>query len=276
MLEIESTVEGHYSTEGLLDRVREAVKASGLDWDALTAADLGPIDHFHIRGRDATLEMLSLAQFKPEMTVLDVGCGLGGPARALAAEVGCQVHGVDLTDDFIETAKALTEKTGLSDRATFECCSVLDLPQESASFDGVLMQHLNMNIADKPRLFSELARVLRPGGTLAMHEILADRADQPYFPVPWASAPEGSFMCQESEFLAHLADAGFTIGEFRDVTQESTDWFGAVLAKTAESGPPKMGLHVLLGPRFGEMAKNTYKSLSENRVKVVMAVCKRA
>ena len=276
MSENERTVEGHYSIGGLMERVRQAAETLGLDWDMLTAADLAPIDQFHIRGREATLEMIALSDFSSGMHVLDVGCGIGGPARTLAAEGGCEVHGIDLTGEFIEVAREITARTGQSDSVKFDSCSALQQPFRDAQFDGAWMQHVSMNVPEKGALLNEVARVVKPGGTFAFHEILAGKADVPYFPVPWATTVEGSSLVTESGFRLHLAEAGFSVTDWQDVTADSADWFEAMFAKAAAGQASKLNLSVLLGERFPEMARNVHRSLVESRIKVVMAVCKRA
>lgn len=275
MLEIEHTVEGHYSTGGLLDRVRQAVDGGGLDWDALTPADLAPIDHFHIRGRDATLEMIALSGFTADMTVLDVGCGLGGPARTLAAETGCRVRGIDLTEEFIAVGREITRRTGQEERVLLDSCSALQIPFVDNHFEGAWMQHVGMNIPEKAALVNEIARVVKPGGTFAFHEVLADQAKAPYFPVPWATTAAESSLVFETRFKTYLADAGFSVTDWKDVTTESTAWFEAMFAKAAAGKASKLNLSVLMGDRFPEMARNAHRSLKEDRIKVVMAVCKK-
>lgn len=271
MSEIERAVEGHYASGGLMDRLKQAAKTVGIDWDALTPADLAPIDQFHIRGRQATLEMIGLSGFSKGMYVLDVGCGIGGPARTLAAETGCDVHGIDLTEEFIAAAKEITKKTGQSPKVKFGSCSALQLPFTDARFDGAWMQHVSMNIPDKATLLKEIARVVKPGGTFAFHEVLADRETTPHFPVPWANTADSSDLVTETEFKSHLADAGLSVTDWIDVTKGSVAWFEKIFAQAGQAS--KLNLSVLMGDRFPEMARNTHRSLKEGRIKVVMAVC---
>ncbi|MCH8978501.1 MAG: class I SAM-dependent methyltransferase [Armatimonadetes bacterium] len=275
MSKIERTVEGHYSTGSLLDRLREAAKKVGIDWGALTPADMAQIDHFHMRGLDATRELISLSGFSTGMTVLDVGCGIGGPARTLAAEVGCHVHGIDLTEEFIEVAREITARTGQGDTVKFGSCSALQLPFAEASFDGAWMQHVSMNIPEKGTLLREIARVVKPGGAFAFHEVLADQTDEPYFPVPWAASAEGSALATEDGLKGHLADAGFAVSDWHDLTRDTAGWFEAMFAKATAGEASRLDLSVLMGDRFPEMARNLHRSLVEGRIKVVMAVCMR-
>ena len=259
-----------------MERVREAAETAGIDWDALTPADLAPIDQFHIRGLDATREMIALSGFVKGMQVLDVGCGIGGPARTLAAEAGCILQGIDLTEEFIEVAREVTARTGQRATVKFNCCSALQLPFADAHFDGAWMQHVGMNIAEKGPLMKEVARVVKPGGTFALHEVLAGDVGDPYFPVPWATASEGSFLATEVEMKGCLDEAGFAVGDWRDVTAGAAAWFEAMFAKAEAGEASKLNLSVLMGERFPEMARNVLRNLAEDRIKVVMAVCRRS
>ena len=267
-----SSVERHYTRGDLLERILAALAATGKDIDALVAADLSPVDEFHTRGRDATDELAALAGITAGLHVLDVGSGIGGPARHLASERGCRVTGIDLTAEFVRTATALSRRVGLSDRVSFVAGDALDLPFPAASFDLVWTQHAAMNIADRPRLYAEMHRVLRPGGRLALQDVLAGSAGPPHFPVPWARRPEESFLVDETTQRRLLAGAGFTVRNCRDVTGTAVDWFAARRARL-QSMPLGMGL--LLGDDFPAMIANQERNLVEGRVVVLQAVAVR-
>jgi len=264
--------DAHYTTGDLKPRITAMLDGAGTSPSAATPEQMAAFDQFHVRGVLATKELADLAGFEPGQNILDVGCGIGGPARYLNTDRGCLVTGIDLTDEFVQTAKWLTEEQRQGQAVGFVTGSALDTPFEDASFDGAWMQHVNMNIADKPGLFKEIARVLKPGAKFAMHEILADKADQPHFPLPWSRTPEGSHLAHEPEFRAALESAGFQIEEWEDETSASTEWFKAVFAKMAESGPPPINVGVLLGPEFPGFAANANRSMEEGLIKVVMVV----
>jgi ubiquinone/menaquinone biosynthesis C-methylase UbiE len=244
---------------------------AGTSPEDATPEQMAAFDQFHVRGVLATRELAHLAGFAKGQHVLDVGSGIGGPARYLNTVKGCKVTGIDLTQEFVDTANALTQAQKQTD-VTFVQGSALETPFEDASFDGAWMQHVNMNIADKPALFNELARVLKPGAKFAMHEILADKADQPNFPVPWSKVPEGSHLAHEPEFRAALEGAGFKVIEWVDETQASVDWMHGFMAKVKTEGPPPINVGVLLGPEFPAMAANANQSMEEGLIKVVMIV----
>lgn len=199
----------HYAHDGLAAAILAALHEAGRDPDCITAQDLTPVDQLHTRGKDATLELARLAGVTPEVRVLDVGGGLGGPARTLATEIGCSVEVLDVTEEFCRAGEMLTTRTSLGDLVTFRHASALDMPHPDASFDAVWMQHSSVNIADKERLYAEIHRVLRPAGHLALHEIMAGPVAPIHFPVPWARGPEISFLRPPEEARALITGIGF-------------------------------------------------------------------
>ncbi len=272
MSKTEEAVHAHYSREGLIPRILEALEKAGKDAKTLTIEDLAPMDEFHIGGRKPTLELGRLAGLSEGMRVVDVGCGIGGPARALAHSFGCTVVGVELTEAFCAAATLLNERTGMAHRVTIRRGSALNLPLEDDSCDVAWMQHVGMNIPDKESLYRELARVLRPGGRLALYEVFSGPAPAEHFPVPWASGPELSFLVSAGEAGELLRTAGFQIEVWNDVTPESKLRFRGALEKAKKCGPPPLSLAALMGPGFPIMAANVLRSLEEDRLRVVQAV----
>jgi ubiquinone/menaquinone biosynthesis C-methylase UbiE len=268
--------DAHYTSGDLQARIDGMLASAGTSAEKATPEQMAMFDQFHVRGIDATRELASLAGFKPGLSVLDVGSGIGGPGRYLNHMVKCRVTGIDLTKEFVDVANSLTLAQGQEGSVVFVQGSALETPFDDASFDGAWMQHVNMNISDKGGLFKELARVLKLGARFAMHEVLADKADQPHFPVPWSRVPEGSHLAHEPEFRAALESAGFRIVEWRDETQASVDWMTAMFSRSQQSGPPPINVGVLLGPEFREMAGNANRSMEEGLIKVVMVVCERS
>lgn len=267
----------HYARDDLAAAILAALQEAGKDLGSITVQDLAPVDQLHTRGKDATLELAHLAGVTPEMRVLDVGGGLGGPARTLAGEIGCSVEVLDVTEEFCRTGEMLTTRTGLGDLVSFRHASALDMPHPDASFDAVWMQHSSMNIADKERLYAEIHRVLRPGGHLALHEIMVGPVTPIHFPVPWARGPGISFLRPPEEVRALIANVGFGESAWIDETASALRWFRERLAAAdAASGElPPLGLHLVLGTNLGQMFRNLARNLQENRVVVVQGVFER-
>lgn len=263
-----------YSGEpgSLLARIDAGLIESGLDPAALGPDDLAAVDEFHIRGREATAELAALAGFTSGQHVVDVGAGLGGPARHLARHVGCTVTGVDLTEEYCRVASALAARLGLADRVTHRQGDALALPFADATFDGAWTQHISMNIADKRAFFAEMARVVTPGGRLAIHDPIAGDGRALDFPVPWARTSALSRLVDETATRAALADAGLEVLEWRDVTEASIAWF----AKRAKGGARPLGLHLLVGSDWPAMARNMLENLATGRLRAVQIVARRA
>lgn len=269
------SVDAHYACQDLEAAILKALVAAGKDPERLKPEDLAPIDEFHVRGLKATSELAREIGVEKDMQVLDLGSGLGGAARYLAREFGCRVVGLDLCDDYCRAASSLTKRLGLQEQVSFQHGNALAIPFADASFDIVWTQHASMNIADKARLYGEIRRVLRPGGRLALYDILAGPGGAPHFPVPWARDPAISFLLSASELSETLAGAGFETLVWRDATEAGRSWFRHMQQKLAKDGPPSFGLQLLLGEDFRRMAKNQVLNLEEDRIGLIEAVVRR-
>src|SRR5512137_1662781 len=203
---VNETIQKHYTRSDLGDVILAALENAGKDVNRLVPEDLEPIDQFHIRGRTATLELARAAGLDSAKYVLDVGSGVGGTSRCLAKQFGCRVTGIDLTEEYCRAAALLTAKTGLADLVDFRQGDATHLPFDEASFDVVWTEHVAMNIQDKPRLYREMYRVLKPGGLLAVYDVLAGPIGPVLFPVPWARTPDTSFLVRPDE-LRKLLEA---------------------------------------------------------------------
>lgn len=263
---INETIQTHYASRDIGSVILAALEQAGKDLNHLTPEDLAPIDEFHIRGRTATLELAHVADLNAHMRVLDVGSGIGGTSRCLAKEFGCRVTGIDLTDEYCRAATTLTAKVGLSDLVDYHQGDATSLPFNDGVFDTVWTEHVSMNIPDKPRLYKEMYRVLKPGGTLAIYDILAGPFGPVLFPVPWARTPDTSFLVTPNELRDLLVDAGFTISNWTDTTEIARTWFVALAEKIRKNGFPPLGFHILLGSDFQEMAQNQGRNLQEGRI----------
>ncbi len=262
----------HYGRADLLEAILAAVRAAGKDPEALTPDDLAPVDQFHTRGKPATLELAQLAGLRAGMQVLDVGGGIGGPARTIAAEFGCSVTVLDLTEAYVHVGAQLTARTGLDGRVQHRHGSALALPFPDSSFDAAWTQHSSMNIEEKPRMYAEIRRVLRPGGVFALHEVMAGPAGEPHYPLPWADDATLSFLRPPSEIRALIAAAGFREAAWRDLTADSRGFFARLQSRQAEGGPPPFGVHLLMGAAAPLRIANITRSLAEDRLSVIEAV----
>ena len=275
MMDANEMVDKQYGIGGLLQKIETGLKLAGKDLDFLKVDDLMPVDEFHTRGRKATREMADMVNLYTTARVLDVGCGLGGTARHLAEEYQCSVIGVDLTEEYVTAGTRLTELVGLSERVELRHASALDLPFEDDRFDIVWTQHVQMNIADKNRFFSEIARVLKPGGCFLFHDVFRDRGDAPIYPVPWADDESMSVLVTQTEARKIVEDVGLVIEIWDDKIQESVEFFKRVLARIEANGLPPLGIHLLLGDNAEDKLRNYAHNLSENRVSVVVGMARK-
>lgn len=275
LIRVNETIQAHYTRSDLGNAILAALEKSGKDLDHLTPEDLAPVDEFHIRGRAATLELARAARLDTTKRVLDVGSGVGGTSRCLAREFGCCVTGIDLTEEYCRTAAMLSARIGLAHLVDYRQGDATNLPFADTSFDVVWTEHVAMNIPDKLRLYREMHRVLKPGGTLAIHDILAGPSDAVLFPVPWARTPESSFLVTPDELRKLLNEAGFTVTDWSDTTDEARDWFVSVAEKIRKEGLPPLGFHVLLGADFQVMAKNQSRNLEEGRIVLAQVIARK-
>jgi SAM-dependent methyltransferase len=269
-------VEQHYARDGILEAIRGALQAMGKDPTCLTPIDLAPVDEFHSRGREATIELANRAELVAGLHVLDVGCGLGGSARYLAHEHKCRVTGIDLTEQYVEVARTLAQWVGLNDVVEFRHCSALDMPFADSTFDAVWTEHVQMNISNKRAFYAEITRVLKPGGRLLFHDIFQGDGGEPHYPVPWAEDASISFLAPPQTVHGILGKLGLTILDWEDRSAYSLQWFEAAMGKMRSSGPPPLGLHLLAGGDARAKFENLARNLRESRIVVLQAVAEKA
>jgi SAM-dependent methyltransferase len=271
-----SAVSAHYGRFNAEPAILDALRAAGKDLEALTPEDVAPFTHLTGRPKVATVELGRLAALQPGQHVLDVGSGLGGPARTLATEFGCRVTGLDLTPEFVSAATTLTERVGLDDRVRFQQGNALALPFPDGSFDVVWTEQFAMHVGDKARLYQEFHRVLRPGGRFAMREFLAGPVAPLHFPVPWARDPAISNLWTPEAVRAALAAAWFAELAWEDLT-------AADLTRRRESPPadtaaarPRTGGELFMGADLAQIQQNLARNYAEGRLLIVQGVFQRA
>ena len=270
----EAKVATHYTSPDLEKRILAAVAQEGKDAEKLTALDLAPVDEFHVGGIESTQELAAHMNLRAGMRLLDVGSGIGGPARYFAEKHCCEVTGVDLTPEFVQVANNLTRRLKLNHLAEFRQASALDLPFEPNTFDGAYMLHVGMNIADKPGIFREVRRVLKPGSLFTVFDILFGQDESTakpaiQYPVPWAVSEETSFVGTVKEYRDALQQAGFAIEQERVRTEFAIAFMERAMARMAQGGPPVLGLQLLIGDKTPAMMKGMLAMMKQGVLRPV-------
>mgnify|MGYP005816487637 CR=1 FL=1 len=270
-------VSTHYTHGNLAAEIQDGIEKLGKTTDSITIDDLAPIDEFHVGGREASEHFTSQLGLTPDKRVLDVGCGLGGPARFVASRYHCPVDGIDLTPEYVEAGRMICGWVGLADRVHLHQGSALSLPFDDAAFDAAYMLHVGMNIEDKARLCSEVARALRPGGLFGIYDIMKTGDGELTFPVPWASVPSSSAVAEPAQYRNALQAAGFTITAELNRRDFALAFFQQLRARTmAAGGPPPLGLHILMGKTAPEKIQNMTQNILKGLLAPVEMIARKA
>ena len=268
-------VADHWASTDVYGRIVAALEAAGKSLDALTIEDLAPVDQFHARGFPATTELGDCLPVSAGDHLLDIGCGLGGPARYFARRFGCRVSGIDLTGPFIDAGRRLTELLGMGALVDLRQGDGQHLPYENASFDGAYAQHVTMNVPDRPAFFAGAWRVIRPGGFFAVTEHGRGETGMPYHPLPWSEDGTGEFLVTPAETTELLEAAGFVAVDVTDTGGGYLEAYRAMIALADRGELPPLGLHVVLGPGTPAKLRNSARNIEEGRTHPVRVICRK-
>lgn len=275
-MQCEALVQQHYRVAGLLAAIEQGLKAAGKNLDSITVDDLAPVDAFHSRGREATVELAALAPLSASDRVIDIGCGLGGTARFLAARFACCVAGIDLAVDYVEVGQELTRRAGLSDRVFLHQGTALALPFDDQSFDLAWTEHAQMNIPDKARFYSEIARVLKPGGRLCFHDIFRGQGEAPSYPMPWAEDQTISALATIEEARQAMGQAGLEIECWNEKVGDTLAYFEFVAMQLAAGTAPPMSIRLLMRDTADRKLSNYVRALRAGQLTVALGTAVRS
>jgi ubiquinone/menaquinone biosynthesis C-methylase UbiE len=262
-----------YSASSLFDSIRSALLQMDKNLDELTIKDLAPVDFFHIRGYYSTKELADKCKILPHVRVLDVGCGIGGTARLLTTLYGCSVTGIDIIDEYCQTAVKLSSILKLNDKTEFITFSGSEFPFDDEMFDVVWTEHVQMNIEDKNKFYSEIYRVLKNNGKFVFHDVFRGNGDMVYYPVPWADDESISYLLSKNETEQILRLFDLKISFIEDKTEISAEAFQKSVESIKRKGLPPLGLHLLMGENTVDKIENMARNLTENRVTVLQCIC---
>jgi len=274
MNDTESAIAAHYGHSGLLERILRGLRDAGADIDNLRPEDLQPIEEFHIGGRQATQYLISTLALHRDMRVLDIGSGIGGTARYIAAQFGSRVSGVDLTPEYVDIANVLSKRVSLDHTVDFCAASALAMPFDDACFDAAVTLHVAMNVRDRVSFYAEIARVIKPGGVLGLFDVMKKNDGDLAFPMPWAQSHATSHLTTAGETIDLLTDAGFATSEPEDRTDFALEFFARSSPAPAD-GPPPLGVHLLMGDSTADKIANVLDAINSGYIAPVQIIAKR-
>ena len=275
-MSVAQDVSDHYTHGSLIAAIRKGIEALGKTTDSVTVNDLAAVDEFHIGGRAASEHFFDQLDLKPEKLILDVGSGLGGPARFAADRYRCRVDGIDLTAEFVETGQAICGWVRLEDRVSLHQGSALAMPFADGAFDSAYMLHVGVNIEDKIKLCSEVGRVLRPGALFGIYDVMKTGDGALTYPLPWATTAATSFVAEPAQYRRALEAAGFTVITEFSRRDFAITFFEQLRASTmAAGGPPPLGVHVLMGRNTPDKIQNMSRNIVEDRIAPVELIARK-
>ncbi len=270
----EESINKQYGKSNLGAQILDTLRSKGIDTAKEIQETLAPIEELHLRGMSATLELIQESGLTKNMNVLDVGCGIGGSTRILVSKVGCKVIGIDLCEEFCRAAGLINEHLGYADNIEIHQGDALDMPFANGTFDVIFIQHVLMNIENKNQLFSEVYRLLRPKGRLALNTICAGSISPVYFPVIWANNPSISFLLPPKKLRQLIRNSGFKELLWRDDKKKVLKEIEVRRSKPPSNKPRPISLDLIVA-NTREKWKNIVLNLKEERIVVIQGVFER-
>jgi SAM-dependent methyltransferase len=272
MTDVQST-SNHWGSGDVYALVRKAMEAASISLDSLTVGQMAPVDHFHARGFPATVELADVLQIKAGYHLVDIGCGIGGPARYLAERFDCRVSGIDITEPFVEAANKLTGLLRMDNQVKVKLGDGHYLPFDDEMFDGGYAQHVTMNISDRPQFFSEAFRVLKPGAFLALTEHGLGPKGSPQYPLPWSEDGTGAYLVTPMDTVDYLETAGFVGIKLEDTGVKYLAGYKRAMELAAKGDLPPFGTHILMGKTAPDKTKNAARNIEESRTHPIQVIC---
>lgn len=269
------TIADHWGRGDVYGLIVSALNKMSKPLDSLTVEDLAPVDHFHARGFPATVELADRLPLKAGQHIVDIGCGLGGPARYLAKRFQCNVSGVDITEPFVEAANKLTALLRMERQVKIEHGDGQHLPYADSTFDGAFTQHVTMNVADRPAFFAQAYRVLKPSAFFALTEHGLGEKGDPHYPVPWSMDGSGAYLVTPSETRALLQQAGFVDIRMEDTGTKYAAGYKAAIEKAQKGELPPLGIHLLMGETAPQKTRNALRNIEEGRTHPIQVICRK-
>ena len=270
-----NAIASHWAAGDVYAVIVDALAKAGKNLDTLTVEDLSAVDHFHARGLPATVELADALPVKARDHLVDIGCGIGGPARYMAQRFGCRVSGIDITPPYVEAGNKLSALVRLQQQVRIELGDGQLLPYADAQFDGGYSQHVTMSVSDRPQFYAQAFRVLKPGAFFALTEHGLGPVGNPYHPVPWSSDGTGEYLVTPARTRELLQAAGFTDIQMQDTGAKYLAGYRKAIERADSGDVPVLGVHLLLGESAPEKTRNAARNIEERRTHPIQVICRK-